>query len=671
MSRRSPTDHTLPSEAPSGATSAAWTIVPSTAALRIEMTRAPEPARTAPEAVWFEAIPEGFTLEPKPQEAFAYRPAFHQIEYTWDFGEPDARFTAPQNVPDAYRDANRATGQITAHVFQTGGTKRVRCVARRVVDGEAGEIEEAVAEVTLDIGDPETLWTELNTVVVALDGDFTGAPPGARATTIANTEEAPWWSTPRHWLTQVNRLIGEGERKIRVLFKRGEFYATHLYKPNTRAPHIVPFMLFGAWGDPARPRPAFMRLGSRQNGWSNTQSFVFQSVRALHEYNSIAERGPRETLMSHNEGGYALFDDVGFQNAGTAVVVQTKLFGPEGMPTRLCFHDCHFEGLAEYGLFSEERPDDRVAYLGCRDIDVGSAPHGGHKNFRVGNSQGPLRVEAKGEWIILGCDFFCRFGWNVNGTWPGTDVPLTVEQPCIRVFSAGDTRREGNGRVVVARCTGEGGGFLSAGTPPRLTAPRGNLLVEQVIHVASPSATSFMGTESGAVTIRNSHWIKPEVPGSKGMASLLAFPVVDRPADVPDDRVAHLSEPIHIYNNTFVVLDPNPLRFGTFAGIDRYVAYDDANNVLYMPLAEGEPRHEEIAPIETEVLWEARWLGRLELADNGILQAQYAPPRGSVRLYWPVAGSPLIGTARGTVSVVDLLGRERDGTQARGALNPR
>ncbi len=652
-------------------TPAAWTVVASAARLRIDVTRAPEAARYAPEAVWFEAIPEGFDLEPKPADAFAYRPEFHQIEYVWDFGEAGARFAAPQNLPDAYRDANSATGQITAHVFQTGGQKRVRCIARRVVDAETMEIEEAVAEVTLDIGDPDTLWTEFNTVVVAQDGDFAGAPPGARATTVAHSDAEPWWSTPRHWLTQVNRLIGEGERSIRVLFKRGEAYPTYLFKPNTRAPHIVSFMLFGAWGDPQRYPPSFPRLGAGYAGWSNGQAFVFQGVRAINDYNPITETGTQRPLMTHHEHGYTLFTDVRFERGGSGVVMQTEEFAPRAEPTRLCFHDCRFEALAAYGLYAKERKEDRIAYLGCRDVDIGSAPHGGDLDYHSGNSQGPMRISGYGDWVISGCDFFSRHGWTRWGKWPGTNVDATAEQPCIRVFAGGDKIRTGNGRVVVSRCCGEGGEFLSAASLQDDPAPRGNLVVEQIIHVLSPGPDNFMRSEAGAVTIRNTFWIKPDVAMGREQKCLIFFHVIKRPPEVPDDRQAHLSEPIQIHNNTFVVWSAEPLRFGMFGELDRYFAYEDANNVLYIPNAADDPRHEDLAPYEAEPLWPLRWLGRLEYADNGILQTQYAAPEGSARLLRPAEGSPLIGSARGAVSVVDLLGDERGGTQTRGALEPK
>ena len=651
---------------------AAFTVVEGQARLSIAVTRAPQAARYAPEAVWFEAVPEGFGTLPLPENAATYRPEFHEIEYVWDFGEPGDRFTAPQNVPEAYRDANTAIGQIAAHVFRTGGRKRVTCTARRVVDPDTMEIEQATAEVEIEVGDPQTLWTEFNTVVVALDGDFTGAPPGARATSVANSDAEPWWSIPQHWLTQVNRLIGEGERSIRVLFKRGAFYPTALFKPNRRAPHIAQFVLFGAWGDARAVPPTFPRIGIAQAGWSNGQPFVFQDLAVSLDYNPFTQTGRRDELALYHEDGYALFTGVTFQRGGMGMLMQTRHFAPSPAPAFYCFHDCAFELLAMYGLFTEERPQDKMAYIGCRDVDQGAAPHG-DSNRATGNAQGPMRLSNRCDWVIASSDFFSRHGWSGQGTWPGTDIAATAEQPCLRLFSGGPPVPEDNGRVSVTRCAGEGGFyFLSAASlPTQEPPPRGNLVIDQVIHVASASTTGFVLCESGAVTIRNGLWIKPEVEGAFGVEGPFFFNIYDRPEEVRGDLQTMRAEPIRLHNNTFVIDIPTQLALGPFGNLDQFDNYEEANNVFYLPKSPGHVRHEDLAPYERTKLWDLRWLGRLEVADNGVLRPAYAARDGAANLYRPLPGSPVVGNVAGLISVFDLLGNLRDETQSRGALEPR
>ncbi|MEM1428625.1 MAG: hypothetical protein AAGG09_04130 [Pseudomonadota bacterium] len=650
---------------------ASFTVVSSGARLSIAVTRAPKAAQFAPEAVWFEAVPEGFDTLPLPDNAQTYRPEFHEIEYEWAFGDAGARFTAPQNVPDAYRDANSAIGQITAHVFRTGGRKRVTCTARRVVDPETLEIEEARAKIEIEIGDPDTLWTDANTVVVALDGDFTGAPPGARATTVAHSDAEPWWSTPRHWLTQVNRLIGAGERSIRVLFKHGEFYPTALFKPNRRAPHIAQFVLFGAWGDPRQFPPTFPRIGLEQAGWSNSQPFVFQGLAVSMDYNPYAQTGLREVLTIYHEAGYALFSDMLFQRGGTGALMQPRHLAASDAPAFYCFHNCAFERIATYGLFTEARPQDRIAYLGCRDIDEGAAPHG-DSNRMTGNAQGPMRLSNNCDWVIAASDFFSRHGWSGQGTWPGTDIAATHEQPCLRLFSGGPPEPADNGRVSITRCAGEGGFLLSAASlPAQEPPPRGNLVVDQVIHVLSASGTGFVLCETGAVTIRNGLWIKPDVTGAFGVEAPFYFAIYDRAPELQGGLTRMRAEPIRLHNNTFVIDVPTELSLGPFGLIDQFDYFEEANNVFYLPKSPGNVRHEDLSPYERRKLWDLRWLGRLETADNGILRPGYAARDGAANLYRPLPSSAVVGHVGGLMSVVDLLGNRRDRTQSRGALEPR
>jgi hypothetical protein len=79
----------------------------------------------------------------------------------------------------------------------------------------------------------------------------------------------------------------------------------------------------------------------------------------------------------------------------------------------------------------------------------------------------------------------------------------------------------------------------------------------------------------------------------------------------------------------------------------------------------------DLAPFDDATLFEARYRGRLEPADAGVLKTQYATPDGVVSLYRPLAGSPVVGAASaGVASVFDLLGDRRGEMPSAGAVEP-
>jgi hypothetical protein len=125
-----------------------------------------------------------------------------------------------------------------------------------------------------------------------------------------------------------------------------------------------------------------------------------------------------------------------------------------------------------------------------------------------------------------------------------------------------------------------------------------------------------------------------------------------------------------LHNNSFILLREADLGQGPYGLIDNFGTYTDENNVAYAPESPGLPRHEDIAPFDATELWDARYLGRLEIGDNGVLQTQFATPDGTVSLYRPLPDSPVVGTAMGLMAYSDLLGNPRAQTRSRGAIEP-
>jgi hypothetical protein len=309
-----------------------------------------------------------------------------------------------------------------------------------------------------------------------------------------------------------------------------------------------------------------------------------------------------------------------------------------------------------------------IAILGCKDIDVGNAPSGGTGQIDGNaNSQGPVRVWGRGLTIIDGCDFFGRYGWSGAGSW--ADGANVTAAQAIRCPSNGTF--DGTGRTFLTRVAIEGGGgWLVMGSAVATTPPYGNAVVDQFLHVGAVSTKDSMALEMGCVTVRNGLIIKPSTvnsevkPFTKAVgAGISKAPETTIPAGVFD-------APIRVYNVTVVVLDASATQ--TFPILDS-VGFTDIgveNNLVYAPGYASQPDHLDFAPFDSTELFDVRWLGRMEVADNGVLQTDYAAPDGSVSLYEPQAGSPALGAATaGRIALYDMLGRPRGAVPAIGALD--
>jgi hypothetical protein len=135
------------------------------------------PARTsgvAPLAVFFDA--SGTT-----DVAVTARP-FHDLEYTWDFGDPGAG-TWTYGAQPGVNSKNSATGPVAAHVFEQPGTYSVSVTA---FDGT----NTVTTSKTISVTSPDTVFSGTATVCVSTSGTFTGCPSGATHITTSNLPTA-------------------------------------------------------------------------------------------------------------------------------------------------------------------------------------------------------------------------------------------------------------------------------------------------------------------------------------------------------------------------------------------------------------------------------------------------------------------------------------------------
>ena len=178
------------------------------------------PARTsgvAPLVVFFDAsatTDTGVTTRP-----------FHDLEYTWSFGDPSSGTWASGAQPGV-SSKNSATGPVAAHVFETPGTYTVTLTA---FDGT----NTATTNTTITVQDPNTVFAGSNTICFSTSGTFTGCPAGATQTTTSNFVTA----------------IANQTTNKRLLFRRGEtFTAASTAAITVTGPGIV-----GAFGTGAAP----------------------------------------------------------------------------------------------------------------------------------------------------------------------------------------------------------------------------------------------------------------------------------------------------------------------------------------------------------------------------------------------------------------------------------
>ena len=114
---------------------------------------------------------------------------FHHLLYEWDFADPGSR-------------RPKATGPMAVHVFEKPGTYKVAIS----VENPKGEVVKSTQQITVE--DPDKVFAGANTICFSNNGDFTGAPSGAKK---VKTNDFRFAMT----------FVGNGKR---LLFKRGDTY---------------------------------------------------------------------------------------------------------------------------------------------------------------------------------------------------------------------------------------------------------------------------------------------------------------------------------------------------------------------------------------------------------------------------------------------------------------
>jgi len=167
----------------------------------------------APLVVFFDASGSTAVVSARP---------FHELSFAWDFDDPAAGTWATSG-----RNKNLALGPVAAHVFDTPGSYTVQ-LRVSAPDGFIG-----VAEVAVQVDDPELVFAGASTICVSQASDFTACPVGAQQ--VVGDFDV------------VSAYLASGRR---ILLRRGETFSCD----STMVLNLPGPGLIGAFGSGERPR---------------------------------------------------------------------------------------------------------------------------------------------------------------------------------------------------------------------------------------------------------------------------------------------------------------------------------------------------------------------------------------------------------------------------------
>ncbi|WP_299733778.1 PKD domain-containing protein [uncultured Tateyamaria sp.] len=538
--------------------------------------------QVAPEGINFEVVLDGFD-NPGPVDAVnTYDPRFHNIYYFWDFGDPGSVFTAPQNIPDVHKDANKAYGPIASHTFSAPGPYTVTCL---VIEPSSGKTRLASLEVV--VGDAEVLFADDQTIFVSTDPTFARAPSGARTVTTGN--EA--------MLLQSSLQSADGTKMYRVMFDRE---VDHVLGPIGQLRNQFKNLWWcsspGTGQDPLLTCGGNTDKGFIQDNTSNSEpgkrtDFAFHDLRLQGYYDTRTETmgGPYAdsnpggdvflSIRGGNFGTYALFHNVhatGLNALYTSLATHAQV-DPDSINT--IFNNTTVTNWANFAIY--EQGQGFSAYVGVALLQDELSVSGNSKSVH-GVEHGPVRIQHAGRCAVDASDMFSRNGWFENSRL------IHTPQPAFRWNQEGDPR----GKLNMQRSAMEGGSTVLALT--RQDAARdgaiNNMLIDKTSVVGGVFTGSHIATEHSGLTVRNCLLVhtghRDGNEGAFGLSPFLDLNAVESDAD-------YLATPARVYSNTCLnlVADESDLDGNAAVEVCRlrnsggayYTNFTEQNNILHQP----------------------------------------------------------------------------------------
>jgi hypothetical protein len=625
-------------------------------------------------SIWAGQLPADFSDD----LPHLYDPEFHEVFYEWDCvrlsDDKRLTYTAPQNTLDSFRDASRQRGRFACFVIPEPGDWAIICTARQIKSVDPLTFVEVSASETVTVGadlfgptEGDPLWTADNTICMAADGDFTGAPTGHHIA-YEPGESGNAYRTALASAAANAPTLGDGTKAVRVLLKRGEgqdtpisdewFRMNELVDDGNRFVHIV----YGTWGAGANP----VTDGLEFAGFTDQTLLETSIVSGIDIKGSLnhvtrsyegSDAGKGLYFPKPKAGSYHLFTGFTISDKwGIGIYpLPDNTDEHETNPYLFVVHGCAFDRVMDYAMFGSygPRPGCKTAFVGNRALHPADAPTyliNEGPGLQLKN-HGPLRLGGSGDLLVDGNDFFTRHGWTGGAGWPDGTRQVAA-QPHARIG--------GNGRVAFTRNAGEGDCAMCVFEAlEQFSTSAQNVLADGNYKLVGAGASRFCGTEGGNVTIRNNMHVFHYVPGGRPMSHFSDHNMNARNAYTVEQLAW---EPVSQYGNTMVVLGGNAgsAIVNDVRIADEIEIYTVANNVIYAPGLAGQPGHVDLAPFDATEMFDARYLGRWEGGYDNALVTSLATPDGTASLYAPLPGSAVEGGATaGYVPLFDILGTPR------------
>ncbi len=172
---------------------------------------------------------------------------FHDLEYSWDFGDSSSGTWGTTG-----KSKNTATGPVSSHVFESGGTYSVNLTIR----DDSGVID--TDTFTITVSEPDVYFSGSDTTCISdtSNNDFAGCPAGATQVTTDDLSEMANY---------------EGSDR-RILLHRGSAWSRSGYIPlsdNTSTFHL------GAYGNCQSPNAQGICANAPRINVSGSQELVY------------------------------------------------------------------------------------------------------------------------------------------------------------------------------------------------------------------------------------------------------------------------------------------------------------------------------------------------------------------------------------------------------------
>lgn len=516
----------------------------------------------APHRAAFDLAVTGFDGEDEQLEY--WRADFHRVWYHHNFGDPGARFTVAERLEEEHRDRNVAVGQIATHVYRRPGSYfwYVYCYDR------AGNWGSASTVITVKEDD----YTADETVVLAHDGNFTGAPYAAARNRLTTWAQWIAW-TPAAGVTRVKLWIKRGGTYVRpVDMAKGGAYRLTIAPYGTGARPIIDIRSGG--------------LGSSYT-FVNFPSLKMSGLRFVGGWDAVAdmphdatEDVRYQTIVVSAQQAHVdvLVDDCEDIDTymGARVVASTGHF---------CLHEYKRTGHKDFTCLGNINQG-TFSFIGCAEVQRLDAANGamnrdlfntgdGHYRY-LRNSHNGFRIECAKTIIIYACDLFSRMGWTYQN--------FVLDNPILRLNSSAATMGGlQEYRLIIARCQIESS--IGNGDVGGVAIP-GNGLLTQCRLLAAPGGGGGHDLSQIGWTVRDNIFIVSDTPLPTGVSPTNTFLATG--TALPAGQTEEWATKMEVYNNTMVDLRVQARQdsANAFVPIRKArptISVTEVNNIIHRP----------------------------------------------------------------------------------------